>query len=343
LRGRASPYRKAGRVWERDKKRGRSVTMADVFIGIDVAKAQLDVAVRPSDEHWQVANTEVAIADLVQRVAALAPTSIVLEATGSLEWPLAAALAAAALPVAVVNPRQVRDFARATGKLAKTDRLDAAVLAHFADAVRPQPRPMPDATSQALAALVTRRRQLVEMLTAEKNRRLLALPAVRAELDEHITWLTARLGRLDRDLKDAIQQSPIWRAKDDLLRSVKGVGPVLSTTMLTDLPELGTLNRKQIAALVGVAPLARDSGTLRGKRTCWGGRASVRTALYMSALVGTRFNATLRTLYERLLKAGKLKKVALVACMRKLLLILNAIVRDQRRWDPDYGHKRATS
>jgi len=307
-----------------------------VFVGIDVAKANLDVAVRPSGQHWRVTNTEAGIADLVQRLAGLAPVSIVLEATGGLEWPLAAALAAAGLPVVVVNPRQVRDFARATGKLAKTDRLDAAVLAHFADAVRPAPRPLPDETSRSLAALVARRRQLVEMLTAEKNRLPLATPAVRADLDEHIAWLTARLKQVDQDLEAAIRQSPVWRTNDDLLRSVKGVGPVLSTTLLTDLPELGTLDRKQIAALVGVAPLARDSGTLRGTRTCWGGRASVRGALYMSALVGTRFNPTLRTVYERLLAAGKPKKVALVACMRKLLVILNALLRDQTRWDPNH-------
>jgi transposase len=313
------------------------MTESAVFVGIDVAKSALDVAVRPTAQSFRVANTAAGIAELVQRLAQLVPTSIVLEATGGLEWPLVAAVAAAGLPVVVVNPRQVRDFARATGKLAKTDRLDAAVLAHFADAVRPEPRPLPDETSHALAALVARRRQLVEMLTAEKNRRPLATAAVRADLDAPIAWLTARLKRVDQDLEAAIRQSPVWRTKDDLLQSVKGVGPVLSTTLLTELPELGTLDRKQIAALVGVAPLARDSGTLRGARTCWGGRASVRGALYMAALVGTRFNPTLRTVYERLLSAGKPKKVALVACMRKLLVMLNALLRDQVRWDPNHG------
>lgn len=314
------------------------MTAADVFVGIDVAKAHLDIAVRPSGEHWRATNQEPAIAELATRLGTLGPASVVLEATGGLEGPLAAALAAAGLPVVVVNPRQVRDFARATGKLAKTDRLDAAVLAHFADAVRPEPRPMPDATSRALAARVARRRQLVEMLTAEKNRRhTAAVPALRTELDEHIAWLQQRLQCLDDDLAQTIQQSPLWRAKEDLLRSVKGVGPVLSLTVLTDLPELGTLDRKQIAALVGVAPLARDSGTLRGKRTCWGGRACVRAALSMAALVGARFNPVLRDQYERLLKAGKPKKVALVACMHTLLLILNAVVRDQVRWDPAHG------
>lgn len=298
------------------------------FVGIDVAKAALDVAVRPSGEVWRTENEADAIATLVSRLRTLAPTLIVLEATGGLEGPVTAALATAGLPVVVVNPRQVRDFARATGRLAKTDRLDATVLAHFAEAVRPQPRPLPDAASRTLAALLARRRQLIAMLTAERNRRLSTPPALQDELEAHITWLEQRLGHLDDDIGHRIEQSPVWRAKDHLLRSVKGVGPVVSRTLLTELPELGQLDRKQIAAPVGVAPLARDSGTLRGQRTCWGGRASVRAALYMGALVGTRFNATLQAMYERLLARGKPKKVALVACMHKLLLILNARVRD---------------
>jgi transposase len=309
----------------------------EVFVGIDVAKAHLDVAVRPRGEIWRTPNRATEIAELAERLGALRPTTVVLEATGGFESAPAAALATAGLPVVVVNPRQVRDFARATGKLAKTDRLDAQVLAHFADAVRPEPRPLPDETSHTLAALVARHRQLVDMLTAERNRRQTAAPALRPELDEHIAWLVQRLHRLDGDLEQTIRQSPLWRAKDDLLRSVKCVGPVLSTTLLSDLPELGTLDRKQIAALVGVAPLARDSGTLHGKRTCWGGRASVRNALYMAALVGTRFNPVLQTVYQRLVAAGKPKKVALVACMHKLLVILNALVRDQARWDPNHG------
>jgi transposase len=309
----------------------------EVFVGIDVAKAHLDVAVRPTGETWRTPNHAVGTAELAERLSTLRPTIIVLEATGGFELAPAAALVAVGLPVVVVNPRQVRDFARAIGKLAKTDRLDAQVLAHFADAVRPELRPLPDETSHALAALVARRRQLVDMLTAEKNRRQTASLALRPELDEHIVWLERRLHRLDRDLEQTIRQSPVWRAKDDLLRSVKSVGPVLSSTLLSDLPELGSLGRKQIAALVGIAPLARDSGTLRGKRTCWGGRASVRAALYMAALVGTRFNPALRSLYQRLLKAGKPKKVALVACMHKLLLILNAIIRHQVPWDPALG------
>jgi transposase len=313
------------------------MTMDASFVGIDVAKDSLDIAVRPSGAAWHSTTEAPALAALVQQLVALSPAVVVLEATGGWEAPLAAALATAGLPVAVVNPRQVRDFARAAGVLAKTDRLDAAVLAHFAEAMRPQVRPLPDATSQMLAALVARRRQLVEMLTAERNRRLRAPRALHAELDEHITWLQQRLGRLDRELEQAIRQSPLWRANDDLLRSVKGVGPVLSATLLLDLPELGRLNRKQIAALVGVAPLARDSGTLRGKRTCWGGRAAVRAALYMGALVGVRFNPVLRAVYQRLLAAGKAKKLALVACMRHLLIILNAILRDGVRWNETLG------
>jgi transposase len=242
-----------------------------LYVGIDVAKATLDVAVHPTAARWTVAHTEREVAGLVHRLTALGPALVVLEATGGLERPLVGALAAAGLPVAVVNPRQVRDFAKATGLLAKTDALDAAVLAHFAAAVRPTPRPLPDAATQTLAALVTRRRQLVEMLTAERNRLAQAPRALRGEIQAHITWLQRRLGRLDADLTQAIQTSPIWRVQDDLLQSVPGVGPVLARTLLASLPELGRLNRKAIAALVGVAPLNRDSGTLRGRRRVWGG------------------------------------------------------------------------
>lgn len=311
--------------------------MTDRFVGIDVAKAHLDLAVRPTGESRRTTNDAAGIAQVLEWLATLTPALIVLEATGGLEWPLVGTLAAAGLPVVVANPRQVRDFAKATGQLAKTDRLDAQVLARFAQAVRPEPRPLPDAASRALTALVVRRRQVVEMLTAERNRRRSALAVLHAELDEHIAWLQRRLDALDRELGQAIQASPIWRARDDLLRSVKGVGPVLSMTLLTELPELGLLNGKQIAALVGVAPVNRDSGTLRGKRTVWGGRAPVRGALYMSALVAARFNPVLRAQYQRLLAAGKPKKVALVACMRKLLVILNALLRDGRPWQTPDG------
>lgn len=301
-------------------------------IGIDVSKAQLDVAARPSGEHWSTPNDEPGIAALVQRLVGLAPSLVVLEATGGLEASLVALLATARLRVAVVNPRQVRDFAKATGRLAKTDALDAAVLAHFAEAVHPEPRALPDAEAQRLDALLTRRRQLSEMLVAEKNRLTVAQLDVRPSLESHIVWLKAQLKNLDKDLDQAIRQSSVWREKDDLLRSVPGIGRVVSATMLAELPELGTLNRKQIAALAGVAPLNRDSGTLRGKRTIWGGRASVRAALYMGALVASRHNPVLRTFYRRLLAAGKLKKVALTACMRKLLTVLNAMLRDRRAW-----------
>lgn len=308
-----------------------------VCVGIDVAKAALDVAVSPTAERWTLAYTEREVAGLVRRLTGLHPALVVLEATGGLEGPLVGALATAGLPVVVVNPRQVRDFAKATGTLAKTDALDAAVLAHFAAAVRPTPRPLPDAATQTLAALVTRRRQLVEMLTAERNRLGSAPRVLRAEIQAHLTWLQRRLARLDTDLGQAIRTSPVWRVQDDLLRSVPGVGPVLSATLLASLPELGTLNRKAIAALVGVAPLNRDSGTLRGRRRVWGGRAAVRAVLYMGTLVAVRHNPVLRAFYQRLRAAGKLPKVALTACMRKLLTILNAMLKHQTRWNPSYA------
>lgn len=308
-----------------------------VFVGIDVAKAALDVAVSPTAERWTLAYTEREVAGLVPRLTALDPALVVLEATGGLEGPLAGALAAAGLPVVVVNPRQVRDFAKATGRLAKTDALDAAVLAHFAAVVRPTPRPLPDAATQSLAALVTRRRQLVEMLTAERNRLGSAPRVLRAEIQAHITWLKRRLGRLDADLHQAIRTSPAWRVQDDLLQSVPGVGPVLAVTLLASLPELGTLNRKAIAALVGVAPLNRDSGTRRGRRMVWGGRAAVRAVLYMGTLVAVRHNPVLRAFYQRLRAVGKLPKVALTACMRKLLTILNAMLKQQTRWTPRHA------
>ena len=255
-----------------------------------------------------------------------------LEATGGLELPVLAALGSAGLPVVAVNPRQVRDFAKAVGKLAKTDAIDAQVLAHFADAVRPSVRPPPDAATQALGALITRRRQLVEMLTAEENRRKTAPMPIRADIQEHIAWLRKRLKGVDQELNLAVRSSSLWREQENLLRSVPGVGPVVSATLLADLPELGALGRKQIAALVGLAPLNRDSGTMRGKRTIWGGRASVRAALYMGALVGSRCNPVLRALYTRLLAAGKTRKLALTVCMHKLLTILNAMLKHRTAW-----------
>ena len=305
-----------------------------VFVGIDVSKERLDVAVRPTGEMWQVSHDSLGIGEVMERLETLMPQLVVLEATGGVEMTLAGELAASGLHVAVVNPRQVRNFARATGKLAKTDALDAQVLAHFAEAMRPVSRPLPDSDTRELAALVARRRQLVEMITAEKNRFRTAARRIRPKVEEHIRWLEENLAELDRDLGDFIRSSPIWRDKDELLRSAPGVGPVLSMTLLSGLPELGSLNRGEIAALVGVAPFNRDSGTMRGKRKVWGGRPQVRAALYMAALVATRFNPVLRDFYQRLCMAGKPKKVALTACMRKLLTILNHMVRQNRHWNP---------
>ncbi len=302
------------------------------YIGVDVAKAHLDVAVRPEGPEWQSPNTEKGIAQVVAQILDLNPTLVVLEATGGLEMPLAAALGIADVPVAVVNHRQVRDFAKAIGRLAKTDRLDAQVLAHFGQATSPKPRPLPDAQSQALTALLSRRRQLVQMLTAEKNRLGRATSPIQSRLQSHIRWLEQELASLNQDLADTIQQSPLWRAKDNLLQGVPGIGPKVSCALLADLPELGALNRQQISALVGVAPLNRDSGLLRGRRKVWGGRARVRAALYMAALVASRCNPPIRAFYQRLLAMGKVKKVALVACMRKLLCILNAMIKHNTPW-----------
>ena len=309
------------------------------WVGIDVSKAQLDVAVRPDDLRWQVSNDSVGITELVAKLGGLAPERIVLEATGGYEVAAAATLAADHLPVVIVNPRQVRDFARATGQLAKTDRLDAAVLAHFAEAIRPDVRPLPDATARALSALVARRRQLQEMVTAEQNRLLTAAVqdaphVLRDQLGEHIDWLRRQLQQLDDDLNQQLRASPLWREREDLLRSIGGIGPIASATLLSQLPELGQLDRKAIAKLVGVAPLNRDSGTIKGSRHIWGGRAAVRAVLYMAALVATRHNPQIRDFYLRLLGTGKPKKVALVACMRKLLLLCNAVLRSHTPWSP---------
>lgn len=303
-----------------------------VFVGIDVSKATLDIATHPDPACWQTANDDASIRAVISRLRRLQPTLIVLEATGGYEHPVVAACAAAGLPVVVANPRQVRDFARATGQLAKTDAIDAQVLAGFAARVQPAVRPLPDAATRMLDALLTRRRQLLEMLTAERNRREHAPPAVRRDITAHIRWLARRLSHVDGELERTIQQSPVWRAKEDLLRSVPGIGPVISRTLLGELPELGTLNRKQIAALVGVAPLNRDSGTVRGRRLVWGGRAPVRAALFMGALAAARHNPVIRVFYRRLLAAGKPPKGALTACMRKLLIILNAMARTNTPW-----------
>jgi transposase len=306
------------------------------FIGIDVSKATLDVAARPGTATWTVTNDEAGLAELTPRILALAPVVVVLEATGGFELLAAITLAHAGLPVAVVNPRQVRDFARAMGRLAKTDALDAGLLADFAERVRPQPRPLPDEAAQLLESLLTRRRQIIEMLTAEKNRLGFARGPVKRDISQHIRWLEKRLADVDGDLQDAVTASPLYQAKAEVLRSVPGVGPVTTLTLLATLPELGHLSRHQIAALVGVAPMNRDSGTLRGKRMVWGGRAPVRAVLYMAAVVGVKHNPVLRHFFVRLRAAGKPFKVATTACMRKLLTILNAMLRHNRRWDPAY-------
>jgi transposase len=307
---------------------------ADVVVGIEVAKRHLDLAVAPSGEPWRQEYTPAGLSALVERLRPLAPTRIVLEATGGLELLVVGTLAAAGLPVVVVNPRQVRDFAKATGRLAKTDALDAALLARFAAVLQPEPRPLPDAATQELAALLARRRQLVEMLTAEKNRRHTARGPVKADLDAHIRWLEQRLKRSDDALKRRVQASPVWQAASQLLQSVPGVGPVLATTLLAELPELGTLDRKAVAALAGLAPLNRDSGTKRGQRAIWGGRATVRAVLYVATLVATRWNPVIKAFYARLRAAGKPPKVARTACMRKLLTMLNTMLRDQTAWAP---------
>ncbi len=309
----------------------------DCYIGIDVSKATLDIASLPNGESWAVTNDDLGLAELTPRLVALAPVLVVLEATGGFETLAAITLAKAGLPIAVVNPRQVRDFAKAMGQLAKTDALDAGILAAFAQRMRPEPHPLPDEAAQLLDSLLTRRRQVVEMLTAEKNRLGFARGPVKRDISQHIRWLEKRLTNVDGDLQDAVSSSPLYQAKADLLRSVPGVGPVTTFTLLASLPELGHLSRHQIAALVGVAPLNRDSGTLRGKRMVWGGRAPVRAVLYMAALVGIKHNPVLRQFYERLRAAGKPFKVAVTACMRKLLTILNAMLHHNRRWDPQHA------
>ena len=311
----------------------RSADVEWSSVGIDVSKAELVIAVAPSGERWTSATTPEALVAFVARVKTVAPSVVVMEATAGYDVPVAVACAAAGLPVAVVNPRQIRAFAQAIGRTAKTDPIDAEVIALFGERVRPEPRPLPDADTLALAALVARRRQLLEMLHAERQRLEQATAtAVRRDLRQHVTWLKRRVADTDDELQKRIQKSPAWREKDDLLRSVPGIGPAVSRTLLAELPELGQLDRRTIAALVGVAPMNRDSGRFRGKRMIWGGRASVRQALYMAALVASRYNAPLRTFYQRLQAAGKPKKLALVAVMRKLLTILNAMVKHNTEW-----------
>jgi transposase len=303
-----------------------------VYVGIDVSKATLDVAVEPTRERWQVANDERGLQHLVERLRSLQPERIVLEATGGYELAALASLGCAELPAVAVNPRQVRDFAKAMGRLAKTDQLDAQVLAQFAAAVKPQLRPLADAATRELAGLLARRRQLIEMRTAEANRLSMAVDQVRPEIREHMRWLDKRIKQLDTDLHDRLRASPLWRDKENLLRSIPGVGPVLTVSLLADVPEIGSVSHRQLSALVGVAPFNVDSGKRSGERHIWGGRAAVRAALYMATCTAARHNPVIRALYQRLLAAGKRKKVALVACMRKLLTICNAVLASGTPW-----------
>ena len=309
----------------------------EVFVGVDVSKASLDVATHPGSESWRADNNGEGLKVLSKRLGEIAPALVVLEATGGLEVLAASALAAEGFPVVVVNPRQVRDFARATGRLAKTDALDAEVLARFAHAVRPEVRPLKGEEERELSALVARRRQILDMITAEQNR-LGQTPSkrIRKELKAHIAWLKRRLKDVDRDLGSAIKESPAWRVRDNLLRSVPGVGKVLSSMLIAEVPELGSLNRHQVAALIGVAPLNRDSGLFKGKRKVWGGRATVRSVLYMATLSAVRFNPVIRAFYRKLREGGKLNKVALTACMRKLIVILNSMTRTGEPWRCDH-------
>jgi transposase len=303
------------------------------FVGIDVSKDYLDLACRPEDTRWRVANDSAGIAQCLAQLRQLKPTLIVLEATGGWQGSLVAALAVSKLPFAVMNPRQIRDFAKATGELAKTDALDAGVIAHFAEAVRPTPRPLPDETTQQIDALLQRRRQLLEMLVAERHRVALAHPAVRDSLARHIDALQGLINATDEEVAAIIRTSPAWREKDDLLQSAPGIGPVLSATLQAALPELGVLNQREIAKLVGVAPLNDDSGKRSGTRHIRGGRAAVRAVLYMATLTATRCNPVIKAFYQRLLGRGKSQKVAITAAMRKLLTILNAMVKTQTPWN----------
>lgn len=307
----------------------------ETYIGIDVSKATLDVAIWESEVTWQFSNELKGRQELVQRFMVLKPELIVIEASGGLEQPLVAELYLEKLPIAVVNPTRVRNFARATGQLAKTDKLDAKIIAQFAQAVHPKVRSLRSKDEERLNALVTRRRQIIQMVTAEKNRRATAHSSMDIRIQHHIAWLETDLKALDKEIEQFIQQSPEWKEKEIILRSVPGIGPVTSATLLAELPELGSRNRQQIAALVGVAPLNRDSGKIRGKRRVFGGRAPVRCALYMATLVATKANPIIRRFYEHLLAQGKEKKVALTACMRKLLVILNSMLRHHQVWCPN--------
>lgn len=310
-----------------------------VNVGIDVSKENLDVAVRPKAESFRVSNDDKGHAEICKRLAKWRPERVVLEPTGGYEQAVVQALMRAKLPVVVVNARQVRDFAKAAGRLAKTDRIDADVLAHFGEALQPAVRTLPDEAHRQLEALVIRRRQLVDMRSGEVKRKQTAPTVVHPSIDLTVDFLTRQIDDVDRDLRELIRRTPAWREADELLQSVPGVGPVLSSTLAALLPELGKLNRKQIASLVGVAPFNKDSGLGERKRVTWGGRAPVRAVLYMAASVARRFNPAIRRFYDRLLGAGKPAQVVLVACMRKLLIMLNAVARDRRPWNPQLGEQ----
>jgi transposase len=303
-----------------------------VFVGIDVSKEWLDVAVLPSSGVERFSNDDAGRARLVEHVGAAGPELVVLEATGGYQTAVVTALVVAKIAVAVVNPRQVRDFARSLGKLAKTDAIDAAVLAKFAELVRPEPRGLKDEETLELEALVTRRRQIIDMITAESNRLEQCPRKMQPDIRDHIEWLKKRLRDHDLEIQRTLERSPVWREKENLLRGIPGVGRITVATLLCELPELGMLGRKQVAALVGVAPLNRDSGKVRGRREIWGGRPTVRRCLYMAALSATRFNPVIRLFYQRLCGAGKSRKAALVACMRKLVIIMNAMLSRNEAW-----------
>jgi len=307
-----------------------------IYVGIDVSRDHLDMAMTGDDSTYRFTNDEAGITTILDRLSKIGSTLVIIEATGGYEAHLAALLSANGIPVAVVNPRQVRDFAKATGKFAKTDSIDSRVIAHFGEAVKPIVRTLRDTETQELKDITTRRRQISGMIVAESNRLRMTSAPIKEHIEAHIEWLKHEIANMDRDLKQIIRKSPIWKAKDDLLRSVPGVGNILSSILLAELPELGTLNRRQIAALVGVAPFNRDSGTLRGKRTVWGGRTSVRKVLYMATLRATSCNPVIKRFYERLCASGKAKKLALTACMRKLLITLNAMVKNNQHWACDF-------
>jgi transposase len=311
----------------------------ELFVGIDVSKSELQVAVRPEGKAITFANSEDGIALLIDFLKPLCPTLVVLEATGGLEMSLVNVLAVKEIPVVVVNARQVRDFAKAIGRLAKTDRIDAEVIAQFAEAVRPPVRPLKDEETQRLHALNSRRRQLVGMMRSEQNRLSSAPKWTQKEIQNHLKWLKRALDKMDKDISDLIKGSPMWREKETILRSFKGIGPVTSATLLAGLPELGTIGSKALSALIGVAPLNRDSGQFRGKRAVWGGRDNVRSVLYMATMSAIRFNPIISSFYTRLKGAGKPHKVAMTACMRKIIVILNSMIKNKTYWNPSLAEK----